>query len=168
MKTLLQAEVINGYRSHKPVGFYSPLRGHTGVDLKFTFEDFPSPVTGKIIAIHEGPTKQVEMGNVVFLEDLMGTCHVFAHLEKIYKRLGDSITRQDVFAQSGNTGGKSTGPHLHWEIIKPYSGTLINKIMFRKELMSVFRGYNFDPIRYLKDLYFKYQLGFDGKPITNI
>lgn len=168
MKSLLKSEIFNNYRSHIPVGFYSVMRGHTGVDLAYTHEDFPSPVTGTIIAIHQGPTIQAEMGNVVFLEDTAGVCHVFAHLEKVYKGIGDKITRLDIFAKSGNTGSKTTKPHLHYEIMTFKPINLIDRIMFRKELSSVYRGYNTDPILYLKNLYYKYHIDLDGIPIQNI
>ncbi len=166
MKTLLRANILNGYRSHRPVGFYSALRGHTGTDLQFTFEDFPSPVTGQIIAIHAGATKQHEMGNVVFLKDLLGVVHVFAHLDKIYKNLGDQVVRNDVFAMSGNTGSKTTAPHLHYEILTFKPINLIDKIMYRPELANVFKGYNTDPMLYLKNLYFKYHIDLDGKQLV--
>ncbi len=165
MQTLLQAAILNGYRSHVPAGFYSLLRGHTGVDLEFTFQDFPSPVTGKIIAIHAGATKQVEMGNVVYLLDSMGACHVFAHLDKIYKNIGDSVARNEVFAKSGNTGSRTSGPHLHYEIMTFKPINVIDKIMYRKELAGVFKGYNTDPILYDKNLYFKFHIGLDGNAL---
>lgn len=167
MKSLLLAQVLNPYRSMRPVGWYSPVRGHTGVDLQYLFEDFPSPITGQIIAIHAGATKQIEMGNVVFIQDALGSIHVFAHLDKIYKQLGDKVVRNEIFAKSGNTGAKTTSPHLHYEILtfKPIN-YWPDRIMYRKELVNVFKGYNTDPIMYDKNLYFKFHIGLDGNPIT--
>jgi murein DD-endopeptidase MepM/ murein hydrolase activator NlpD len=41
---------------------------------------------------------------------------VFAHLQKTLVRQGQRVERGHVIALSGNTG-KSSGPHLHYEII---------------------------------------------------
>jgi len=72
MKYILKAKIINGYRAKGKR--YSKVRGHTGVDLDYRYEDLPSPITGTVSLI----TKQKEMGNVLYIKDLNGFTHVFA------------------------------------------------------------------------------------------
>lgn len=163
MKPILRAEVLNRYRSFKPKGFYSPIKGHTGVDLKYNFEELPSPVTGKVILT----TRQVEMGNCLYLQDSLGSIHVFAHLDKYNKHLGDSVQRNEILGTTGKTGSKVTGPHLHYEIITTVPYKKIPDWIMKRSL-SGYSGYNTDPLQYLKDLYFKYHVDLDGNPITNI
>ena len=41
----------------------------------------------------------------------------YAHNKEICVKKGDRVQKGDIIAKSGNTGG-STGPHLHYEVIK--------------------------------------------------
>jgi len=56
-------------------------------------------------------------GNLVIIEHEFGYQSYYGHLGKFRVRTGDVVTTSQVIALSGNTG-RSTGPHLHFEIRK--------------------------------------------------
>jgi len=156
MRTIFQTKILNDYRSKTPRGFYHWLRGHSGVDCDYRYENLPSPVSGEIVGI----MNQNEMGKVIYLKDFKGTIHVFAHMSVISPSLHAKIKRGDLLGITGNTGSRTTAPHLHYEIIctkdsvaKPSPFDLI---MIRKELP--FKGFNRNPIIYLAQLYEEYKV----------
>ena len=54
-------------------------------------------------------------GNTVILDHGFGYQTLYAHLYKSLVRKGQKVRRYDIIALVGNTG-KSTGPHLHYEV----------------------------------------------------
>lgn len=157
---ILLAKVINPYRSMSPKGFYNKLKGHTGTDMLFNFTEVHSPVTGTVKLC----TTQNEMGKCAYIEDSLGNIHVFGHLDSFKVKAGQAIRRNDVIGVSGNTGLRTTNPHLHYEIITKYPINLIDRIMTRK--LQSWQGYNTDPIIYLEKLYDKYNLDLAGNITT--
>ena len=91
---------------------YHVRRFHAGMD-------FSAPVgtdvfaTGNARVIFTG-WKQ-GYGNTVELDHGFGYTTLYAHLYKIIVKTGQKVKRGDVVALVGNTG-KSTGPHLHYEV----------------------------------------------------
>lgn len=100
-----------GYRENPFTGFKEL---HPGIDLKAkSGTKIYSPLNGKII------TKKYDdfYGNVLVIDHGYGyTTHYF-HLEKVTKNNGDFIETGELVAKTGNSG-RSTGPHLHFEIRK--------------------------------------------------
>lgn len=54
-------------------------------------------------------------GHCVFVENHDGTVAWYAHLTESVVKVGDKIVRGQIVGISGNTG-RSTGPHLHFEM----------------------------------------------------
>lgn len=91
---------------------YHVRRFHAGMD-------FSAPVGTDVFAT--GNAKVVftgwkqGYGNTVELDHGFGYTTLYAHLYKVLVHNGQNVKRGDVIALVGNTG-KSTGPHLHYEV----------------------------------------------------
>ena len=55
-------------------------------------------------------------GRKVIIHHGFGYTTVYAHLYKIYVKVGDEVAKGDVIGTMGNTGN-STGTHLHYEVL---------------------------------------------------
>jgi murein DD-endopeptidase MepM/ murein hydrolase activator NlpD len=66
-------------------------------------------------------------GNVVKVDHGDGYVSIYAHLNKIKVKKGQEIVRGDLVGEVGSTG-RSTGPHLHYEIKK--DGKPINPVKY--------------------------------------
>ena len=81
--------------------------------------DFSAPIGTEVFAT--GNAKVVfsgwkrGYGNTVILDHGFGYQTLYAHLYKSLVRKGQKVRRSDIIALVGNSG-KSTGPHLHYEV----------------------------------------------------
>ncbi|MGD8793048.1 MAG: M23 family metallopeptidase, partial [Anaerolineae bacterium] len=66
-------------------------------------------------------------GNQVLINHGNGYLTRYAHLNTVRVKAGDKVDKNQVIGTMGNTG-RSTGPHLHFEII--YSNTRRNPLGF--------------------------------------
>ncbi len=102
-----------GMRTHPVTGIY---KLHTGVDIA------GSGVNGKpILAANSGKVIKAGYnrgyGNYVVIDHGGGYSTLYGHASRLNVSAGQSVSRGDVIAYVGSTG-YSTGPHLHFEIIK--------------------------------------------------
>ena len=106
-----------GYRIH-PI--YNMWLMHKGID-------FSAILGTKVFSTANGTvTKTKESkrgyGNEVFITHDYGYSTRYAHLEDIYVNEGDYVQVHTCIGTIGNTG-LSTGPHLHYELLKDNKST---------------------------------------------
>ncbi len=101
-------------------GVFNEWRGthrHGGIDIATGVgTDVKASAAG--VVIFAG--RNQGFGNEVIIHHGFGITTVYAHLNKIFVSVGDEVTKEQLIAASGNTG-YSTGPHLHYEVIKDNS-----------------------------------------------
>ena len=86
---------------------------HTGVDLGYCegIEVF-APAKGTVAAILPD---QLVRGNLLIIDHGLGVYSIYMHLADFQVQVGDVVEPGQLIAHLGNTG-RSTGPHLHFEI----------------------------------------------------
>lgn len=121
--------VASGYgmRKHPVLGI---RKMHTGVD-------YACKIGTPIRATGNGVVKRIKKscckgyGNMVDIDHGYGFVTRYAHMSKIIVKKGQKIKRGDVIGEVGSTG-TSTGPHLHYEVIK--NGKKNNPVLFVHDL----------------------------------
>ena len=68
-------------------------------------------------------------GKVVEIDHGNGFKTKYAHLNAIYVKQGQTIEQGQTVGEVGSTG-RSTGPHLHYEVL--YEGVNLNPMVFMK------------------------------------
>jgi len=110
-------EPVKGGRVGSPFGFrIDPITGrsalHTGLD-------FPSDVGTPIYAAAGGVVVVQEYhhayGNMVEIDHGNELITRYAHSSRVFVNKGDIVKRGQKIAEVGSTG-RSTGPHLHFEV----------------------------------------------------
>jgi murein DD-endopeptidase MepM/ murein hydrolase activator NlpD len=105
--------------------FYKVRKFHEGID-------FTAPVGTEIYATGNGTVvdagrNQGGYGNEIVIDHGYSYQTIYAHLSRIFVRPGQKVLRGQVIGYVGNTG-KSTSPHLHYEVRK--NGIAVNPIYF--------------------------------------
>jgi murein DD-endopeptidase MepM/ murein hydrolase activator NlpD len=92
----------------------------TGRGALHTGLDFPSPIGTEIHAAAGGVVRTAEMhpeyGLMLEIDHGNGLVTRYGHTSKILVKVGDLVKRGQVVADVGTTG-RSTGPHLHFEVL---------------------------------------------------
>lgn len=104
---------------------YNVPKMHTGLD-------FTAPTGSKIYASGDGIIETMEFssggyGNHIIINHGFGYKSHYAHLHEFKTKIGKKVKRGELIGLVGSTG-KSTAPHLHYEIIK--NGNKIDPINF--------------------------------------
>ncbi len=120
-------------------GFIWPARGvltsgygrrwgrmHRGIDIA-------GPIGTPIMAAASGEVINAGWnsggyGNLVKIRHADGSVTLYAHNSRILVRTGQLVTQGQQISEMGSTG-RSTGPHLHFEI-RPNGSTAVNPIAF--------------------------------------
>jgi murein DD-endopeptidase MepM/ murein hydrolase activator NlpD len=110
-----------GYRMH-PI--YKIRKMHEGMD-------FTAPIGTPIYATGDGvivsATNERGYGKRIIINHGYGYLTKYAHMSSFKVKSGARVKRGDIIGLVGNTGA-STGPHLHYEVIK--NGKVVNPINF--------------------------------------
>jgi murein DD-endopeptidase MepM/ murein hydrolase activator NlpD len=84
--------------------------------------DFGAPIGTKVRAAAEGKVIIAKQGgynggfgSYIVINHPNGLQTLYGHLSKVEVAVGDTVAQGEEIAKSGNTG-KSTGPHLHFEV----------------------------------------------------
>lgn len=98
-----------GYRIHPVLGV---KKMHTGIDI-------PAPTGTPTVAVANGTViysgVQGSYGNTVMIRHDNGLVSLYAHNSSLVVKVGETVKKGQVVAKIGSTG-RSTGPHLHFEI----------------------------------------------------
>src|SRR5688572_13321398 len=84
--------------------------------------DFTCPIGTDVYVTGDGTVEAVNFsfggyGNEIVVNHGYGYKTRYAHLSRFKVKAGQKVKRGDVIGQTGSTG-KSTGPHLHYEVLK--------------------------------------------------
>ena len=95
--------------------YYKKPKYHYGVD-------FSAPQGTPIYATGNGKIKKIKksrrgFGNHIIIDHGYGYKSLYAHMSKFKVRANQIVKRGDIIGYVGNTG-KSTAPHLHYEVHK--------------------------------------------------
>lgn len=110
-----------GYRYH-PI--YRRRKFHTGVDLGARYGQ---PIRATADGLVEYAGWKSGYGRTIVIQHRFGFETVFAHLSRTRVRVGQYIRKGQIIGYVGSSG-RSTGPHLHYEI--RYLKRPINPIYF--------------------------------------
>ena len=120
-----------GMRFHPLLGF---TRMHKGIDIGTAWgTPIHAPADGTIVYAgrsggYGNYIKMAHGGNIV-------TC--YGHLSRFASRSGQRVSRGQIIGYSGNSG-LSTGPHLHWEVLR--GGVAVNPRGFSFSSIATLSG----------------------------
>jgi murein DD-endopeptidase MepM/ murein hydrolase activator NlpD len=85
---------------------------HLGVDISALFgTQVHAPADGKVIYAQ----RKAAYGNLIIIDHGNGLTTRFGHLSRFNVKVGQKVRRTDVVGYVG-TSGRSTAPHLHYEV----------------------------------------------------
>jgi murein DD-endopeptidase MepM/ murein hydrolase activator NlpD len=87
---------------------------HSGIDLRAKTHK-PVWTTADGVVEYAAYDRGSGYGNLVIIDHGFGFKTYYGHLHKFFVKKGDTVVKGDLIALSGNSG-RSTAPHLHYEI----------------------------------------------------
>jgi murein DD-endopeptidase MepM/ murein hydrolase activator NlpD len=101
---------------------------HKGVDIaNKSAPDILAADSGKVIVA--GWPDNYGYGNRVMIDHGNGYVTLYAHMSVVYVKVGQTVSRGSAIGKMGSTG-RSTGTHLHFEVIK--SGSRLDPLSVLK------------------------------------
>lgn len=103
---------------------YGTTKFHSGMD-------FSAPMGTDVYATGDGKVVQMGWqtgyGNRIVVDHGFGYQTIYAHLQEFRTKVGKKVVRGEVIGGVGSTG-KSTGPHLHYEV--HVKGKVVNPVNY--------------------------------------
>ncbi len=95
------------------VNGFAPEKQHYGIDIALSKgTPVKSIANGRIIFADWSS----DAGNTIIVKHTNNAVSVYKHNQKLLRKSGDKVQQGEVIAVSGNSGEKTTGPHLHFEL----------------------------------------------------
>ena len=115
---------VSSYFGYRTDPFSGRIAHHDGIDLA-------GKQGAEVISVAAGIVtwagKRYGYGYLVEINHGNGYVTRYGHNEKIEVKVGDTIKKGDTIARMGSTG-RSTGPHVHFEVIK--NGRAVDPIKY--------------------------------------
>ncbi len=106
---------ISSYYGYRTDPFYKVRKFHEGIDFSApTGTAIYAPGDGVVTSVHNSHRGY---GNRMVIDHGFNYKTVYAHIHDFKVKRGDTVKRGERIATVGNTG-KSTAPHLHYEVHK--------------------------------------------------
>lgn len=97
---------------------------HAGLDMAVARgTPVQASAPGKVLAVDD----YFFNGKTIFLDHGNGLITMYCHLDENNVKTGDSVSKGQQIALSGQSG-RATGPHLHWSVIM--NGAMVNPALF--------------------------------------
>lgn len=92
--------------------FTGTIQMHEGIDISNAVgTPIGAPADGLVVKVG----REYGYGKVLVINHGYGTITRYGHLHKTHVKIGQKVKRGDLIGEIGNSG-RSTGPHLHYEV----------------------------------------------------
>lgn len=94
---------------------FDPSKGHLGIDYGLKKNTPVYATAGGIVTFAD---YTIDYGYTIIIQHSNNYISIYKHCDSLLKRERDIVLQGELVALSGNSGRKTTGPHLHFEIWK--------------------------------------------------
>jgi len=108
-KSLIFLEPVRGVITQK----FNSANGHMGVDYGVVTGSPVYATAGGLIIFSD---YTIDFGNMIIIQHDNNYISIYKHCSLLIKNMRERVTQGELIALSGNSGQKTTGPHLHFEI----------------------------------------------------
>lgn len=123
-KTVVANTTNKPTEKNNPPAEADQMQFHKGLDIAVAYgSDVRAAAAGTVIFSGQ----KGGYGNCVIVSHGNGLATLYGHLSELVSKVNDKVKVGQVIAKSGNTG-RSTGPHLHYEVHK--NNTPVNPKLF--------------------------------------
>ena len=102
--------ISSGY-GHRDQPTAGASTNHKALDIPVRYATVYAPADGYVVMA----SRQSGYGNFIMLKHSNNLYTCYGHLSDYKVKVGQTVSRGQAIATSGNTG-VSSGPHLHWEV----------------------------------------------------